>query len=222
MKFLTFYTDSHKEIYENFFLDSYKKYLSNTHILIPYKLQQISKTGIYETSGFDLTMLEKVRIIKQNIELGSSDLLVYSDCDVQFFDNFDVDLGEYDILFQDDHSPKDTGYCAGFFIAKQNQSVLDFFDVVEKELSSNLDGIIHDQTIISKLIREGYDKIIYGKLPTNEFWTIANSTNGEVWIGQDFSVPPQIIMHHANWTVGLSNKISLLQKVKFKVEQYVC
>ena len=37
-----------------------------------------------------------------------------------------------------------------------------------------------------------------------------------VWDGQDFNIPADIIMHHANWIVGVQNKIKLLNLVKDK------
>jgi hypothetical protein len=211
MKIITFYSDSHLEIYNNYFLDSYNNYLSE-HKLISKKIDQISPTGEYESLGFDHTMLEKIKLIIENIDLSEEDLLVYSDCDVQFFGNLDFEIGENDILFQNDYF--ENNYCAGFFVAKQNERVLDFFKEVQKRFIGSMNGKIHDQTVICSLFSEGYSKIKKEMLPFNKYWTSAFSTNGQPWEGQDLNVPEKIIAHHSNFTVGIKNKILLLEKVK--------
>jgi hypothetical protein len=55
-----------------------------------------------------------------------------------------------------------------------------------------------------------------GRLDRNKYWTIANYTGG-VWNGSiDFKVPENILVHHANWTIGTDNKIKLLNEVRLK------
>ena len=56
-------------------------------------------------------------------------------------------------------------------------------------------------------------------LPRNKYFTVAASTNAKQWVGQDFHVPTTIVAHHANWTVGLDNKLKLLQFVKNKFKK---
>jgi hypothetical protein len=211
MKILTFYSDSHLDMYNNYFLSSYKKYLSG-HKLISKKIDQMSPTGEYESPGFDYTMLEKIRLIIENIDTSDDSLLVYSDCDVQFFRELEFEMGDNDILFQNDYFPEN--YCAGFFAARQNEKVLKFFREVHNRLVNSMDGRIHDQTVICSLFSEGYNGIKKGMLPFNKYWTSAFSTNGKPWVGQDLVVPGEIIAHHANFTVGIKNKIFLLEKVK--------
>jgi len=210
MKIITFYSDSHYEIYKDYFLPSYEKYLYN-HKLISKKIEQISPTGEYESLGFDYAMLEKINLIIDNIDINDDSILVYADCDTQFFNDIKVDIGDYDILFQNDFNSN----CAGFFIAKQNKIVLDFFIDVKERFIRSMNGTIHDQVIINILLSEGYD-IKNGLLPSNEFWTVAFSTNGHHWKGQDIIVPNEIIMHHANFTLGIESKIKLLKLVKNK------
>lgn len=214
MKIITFYSDSHYEMYNDFFLESYNKHLRE-HTLITKKIEQISQTGEYESSGFDNVMLEKIKFIIENIDLNDPSLLVYADCDVQFFNNFKIDLGDNDILFQNDYN----SYCAGFFVTKQTQNVLDFFLDVKQRFINLMNGIIHDQVVINLMFSEGYNHIKKDFLPSDKFWTVAFSTNGYHWNGQDINVPDDIVMHHANFTIGISNKIKLLKLVKEKYEK---
>lgn len=211
MKIITFYSDTHYSIYSGFFLDSYKKYLSH-HELISKKVSQISPTGEYESEGFDLMMLEKVNLILENIDLLDDNPFLYTDCDVQFFGNLEFEIDNYDILFQNDFTSNN--HCAGFFIAKQNQKVFDFFYEVKKRLMNSIGSKTHDQTIINNLFEEGYDKISKNMLPYKKYWTVAFSTNGAIWSGQEILVPDEIIAHHANFTIGINNKLELLKRVK--------
>jgi hypothetical protein len=211
MKIITFYSDSHLEIYNNYFLESYYKYLSG-HKLISKKIEQISPTGEYESLGFDKAMLEKINLVIDNIDLTDSEPLVYADCDIQFFGDLDFEMGNDDIIFQNDFFPNN--HCAGFFIAKQNQKVLDFFKTVKDRFIKSMDGKIHDQIIINYLFLEGYDKIKKSMLPSDKYWTVAFSTKGEPWNGQEIKIPDGLIVHHANFTVGIKNKLSLLEEVK--------
>lgn len=211
MKIITFYSDSHFEMYNKFFLESYNKYLSH-HKLIAKKIEQISPTGEYESEGFDKAMLEKIKLIIDNIDLSDEEPLVYADCDVQFFRDLEFEMGENDILFQNDYFINN--YCAGFFIAKQNKEVLNFFITVKEKFIQSMNGKIHDQNIINDLFREGYDKIKKSMLPNEKYWTVAFSTKGKGWNGQKIDVPSEIILHHANFTVGVNNKLMLLEEVR--------
>jgi hypothetical protein len=211
MKLLTFYSDSHFEMYARYFLPSYREHLSH-HQLIAKRIEQLSPSGEYQAEGFDLTMLEKIDMIIENIDL-SGEPFIYSDCDVQFFGEISHDLNENEILFQNDYLLNN--YCAGFFIAKQSQAVLDFFIKVRETFISKMNGVIHDQTIINELLDVGYP-IKADMLPASKYWTAAFATNGALWNGQQIEVPKEIVMHHANFTIGIENKIALLEQVKNK------
>jgi hypothetical protein len=86
---------------------------------------------------------------------------------------------------------------------------------VKDNLIKNLNGTLHDQTMMNKMINDGYD-LNHGILDSNLYWTVGFSTNGEVWNGQDINVP-NIIMHHANFTIGVNNKIKLMSLVRSKI-----
>jgi hypothetical protein len=214
-KLITFYSESHKDIY-NIFYNSCNKYLKNFDLKCKI-INQVSPTGEYESLGFDLTMLEKIKWIIENIDTNDDNYMIFSDCDVQFFQDINEDLGLYDILFQEDLG----SYCAGFFICKQNQIILNFFEYVREALELNMNGIIHDQTIINHILHnDAFPNIKVGFLDRNQYWTIANVNGGRVWREEDSisHVPKEIIMHHANFTVGIKNKMSLLKQVKYKYD----
>jgi len=164
-------------------------------------------------------MIEKINSIIDNIDINDDKYLVYSDCDIQFFSDLVFEIGNNDILFQEDGHPENL--CAGFFICKQNNYVLEFFKEVKKILIENLNGKIHDQTVINHLFNSGYDKIKKNTLPPNKYWTIGGKIRG-IWNGENnFNITEDIIMHHANFTIGIENKIKLLNLVKKKYENII-
>jgi hypothetical protein len=229
MKIITFYSDSHKSLYD-IFVKSFNDNLSSKHTLLTKKINQISPSGEYNSKGFDLAMVEKLIWIIDNIDVNDSSPMVFTDCDVQFFRDLEFDISEHDILFQHDYHnnfnyswfPGETNklgqypnYCAGFFICRQSEKVKKFFQDVKDNLIKNLNGTLHDQTMMNKMINDGYD-LNHGILDSNLYWTVGFSTNGEVWNGQDINVP-NIIMHHANFTIGVNNKIKLMSLVRSKI-----
>ena len=218
MKLLTFYSDTHKELYEKFFVSSYNKHLKESFELIDRHVIQISEKGTYGSKGFEETMFEKITLVVDNIDIDSDEPLVFADCDIQFFGDFkeDIinDLGDKDISFQanDDHN-----ICAGFFICKQNKRTLNFFKEVKKRMLQNMENGqlrrgVSDQSIMNQMFREG--KYNLGKLNPIKYFTVAITNGHTQWNGGDFKVPKEVLMHHGNWTVGLENKFKIMEYVK--------
>ena len=218
MKLLTFYSDSHQKMYNDYFLISFNEHLKDSFELNPKKIEQISKSGDYGSDGFSHTMVEKINHIIDNIDVNDSEPLVFSDCDVQFFNDFSneviVELDDKDIKFQSDI----TCLCAGFFFAKQNSTTLNFFKDVKKLLLTVVDKKVDDQQVINHIIKQY--PINWGTL-SNKYYTIAMSTGPRQWNGEDFNLSFNINAHHANWTLGIDNKYKLMDKVKKKVKKNV-
>ena len=216
-KLLTFYSNSHLEIYTNYFLPSFKKHLASSYELLVLNTEQLSPTGVWASPGFDVMMMEKIQWIIKNINLNDDSILVFSDCDVQFFGDLKFNLKNNDIMFQNDYN----SHCAGFCICKQNLKTLNFFKLVEQEFKSLMNGQIDDQAIINKIILQTTNDIKIGLLDSDLYWTVANSTKGAVWSDQPVVCPKTILMHHANWTIGIKNKIQLLQIVRDQIHNYI-
>ena len=36
------------------------------------------------------------------------------------------------------------------------------------------------------------------------------------WSGEDFNIPENIVSHHANWVIGIDNKIKIMDIVREK------
>lgn len=220
MKILTFYSDTHKYLYKDFFLKSFDEHLSD-HKLIAKYIDQLSPSGNYGSDGFGETMMEKITHIIDNINIEDNEPMVFADCDIQFFDDIKEDLGDYDIKFQDDVSC----ICAGFFICKQNERVLDFFKLVLSMLNSNMtDGKMRkgldDQVIINSIIKQNNTDLKTGLLPRNKYFTIASVNGTKRWNGEtNFEVPGEIVIHHANNMDTIYNKEKLMRLVKRYVNE---
>jgi len=98
--------------------------------------------------------------------------------------------------------------CTGFFAVRANELTLQLWQEVHKAIH-----IEHrDQYAFNRLIRE-MKAIRFGYLPAQFFG--AGTFNAKSWhMGQRFYIPKFPIMFHANWTIGVDNKIALLQQAR--------
>ncbi len=206
MKLYTFYTDTHEIFLKDFFIPSLKK---GEYDLVIEKFNQDCHNGKYMTKGWNNTMRKKVQYIIRSIEECWGNVFIHSDCDVQFFkpskQYFISEIKNYDIVLQDDV----VCYCAGFFVCRANGKTLRLFNSV----LDNLSQYDNDQDALNNYINSFEIK---HKKFDNRVYTIAMAMGGR-WYGEEVEIPKDIIIHHANWTTGIDNKIKLLEYVRNKV-----
>ena len=206
------YTPSHEVLFNNYFLPTYPR----DYQLILQKAPQESITGDFMSDGFVSTERRRVEQIIDGIKKNWGEYIVHSDVDVQFFDlscqQIEKELGNYDLIGADDIF----GLCIGFMAIRANHKTLDLFSnllqmypiIVEK--FSNMQVALNDIMLASKNNTVNYTK--FSKM----FFSIGMVNDAKVWDGEDFEVPQNILLHHANYTIGTENKIKLLQYVKSK------
>ena len=205
MKIYTIHSESHNELYKNFFIPSLPKDLELCSHLIP----QECETANFKEHGWKRTCYRKTEIFLKACDENTNDIFVFSDVDIQFFDTNIVsilldELSDYDLACQ-----YDTGYlpyCSGFFVCRVNDRTKDLFNRINKFY------IEEDQTSLNYHISACRAKFL-----SNRFYTVAQSI-GTKWDGQYFDIPKNISIHHANWVVGVQNKILLLKLVREKYE----
>jgi hypothetical protein len=212
MKLYTFFTDTHK-IFLNQFIKTFP-FESGLDLEIKY-LPQECPTGSFHSQGWNKTMRKKIEYILYSLDkTNENDFFIHSDIDVQFFGDIKsdlqniMDLTNYDILFQNDG-----GYlCNGFFICKKNKITVELFN----DVFNKLDNYRNDQVAVNDLLRN--KKIKYSSLP-ERYYTVG--INHGLWSGEEteFYIPDDLIMHHANYTEGVENKIKLLNLIKEKYEK---
>ena len=95
MKLYTFYTPSHKEIYENYFVKSFNNYLYNDFTLDTELGVQKTKNGDFSDPELGSSMDDKIVLLKRAIEENYGKWFIYADCDIQFFGNIINDINNY-------------------------------------------------------------------------------------------------------------------------------
>lgn len=214
----TFFTPSHQILHDS--------WLSQSASKCGFKLSsflystQLCSSGSFADDGWRATQLKKVEnyisVFKKH---NQSDIIVGTDADVQFIkpckNNLVEFLGENDISFQENVNGK---ICSGFFVARCNINVINFFEKVFNSLSveigkSSTGG--GEQYEMWKLIESGNHSTKIGKLPKDEIW------NPRVRYANlnELIIPDSMLVHHANWTHGLENKIKQLEYVKEKFRE---
>lgn len=203
IKLYTFYTETHKSLYYNYFLDSYKKTNMNFELISDCFEQECD--GNFMSDGWNKTMYKKIyQILKA---CGDNELFIHSDCDVYFKKNIKEpilqELDDFDIAFQDDVL---SGYCMGFFICKPSKEI----SILFRDVINNIDKYGNDQVALNKLINK-YN--IKHKKLSNRFFSYGQLKSG-LWNNNNFELPSNALMMHANYTIGIENKMKLLDKFK--------
>src|SRR5574343_1401962 len=205
MKLYAIFTPSHRVMYENHFLPSLPKYEFES---IPTEIPQVCAKCHFYTQGWSQTCFRKVELFIKACEENMGNIFVFSDVDIQFFgplkETLLNELGNCDIAVQNDTGPY---YCSGFFICRGNERTLAMFNSMKDNYHKE------DQTSLNENIH-----MCRAKFLSRKFFTIAHVTN-RVWNGEDVYIPDDILMHHANWTEGIDNKINLLKMVRNKINR---
>ena len=219
MKLYTFYTDSHLKLLMSYLLPSIEYNGSQFDVAV-YKVPQYCQSGDYMQNGWIQTMIRKVEYHIKSCQENMDKIFIYSDCDVQFLGKENIidvitkEIDEYDIACQDDVYPfhNHNTYCAGFFACKGNQRTLDFFHKILHDIHRNKSWL-HDQEALNINL-----PMVKHKLLSHKFFTHAQITH-KLWNNENdtFNISRDILVHHANWTHGVENKMKLLNIVK---EQY--
>lgn len=227
---ITFYTPSHEVLYKNYFLPSfYKSGLDKHFRLDVHEFEQESVEASYMSSGWNSTMMRKVDLILDTIDKNWGKVFVYADIDIQFFRLFAPKeyLKDGDIVFQRNYSQEyedlckikqlrrsGQWFCAGFFIARANEAVRRLWNEVRSDMKNNpkLDdqGPLNCQLLNRReLSYIGLDSIFFNP-------ALSQGAGEPIrWVPkQVLSIPSNIILHHANWTVGIENKIKQLDYIK--------
>jgi hypothetical protein len=214
MKLYTFYTDSHKDLLYKYFLPSLYEQ-ENAEVIIR-KFPQECPSAEYGKDGWFKTMLKKVEYHIQSCQENYGKTFIYSDCDVQFLKPFVAtlidELGDYDIACQNDVYPymNRNTYCAGFFICKASDTSLAFFEkILYDMLARGESRHYNDQVALNENL-----SMLKHKILSNRFYTIAQTTHSLWTENYNIKIPSDIIVHHANWTHGVSNKIKLLNFIR--------
>lgn len=219
MKLYALYTPSHEVLKDTFFLPSIK---DDFDIVLEFCEQTCSST-VFMSNGWTDTTIRKVDLIIRAIEENWGEVFIFSDVDIQFFapiEDIIVELmHDKDIIMQR-NNPEGV-LCTGFFACRANEKTLRLWSDVKKVMQKNKshsDQISFNQCIKKKRKKNPYG-LAWDYLPPIFFGagTLA-AYPGYLWKpGRKLEIPQGIVIHHANWTRGVKNKIAQLKYVRKQV-----
>jgi len=211
MRMYSLCTPSHAVLRDEWFLPSVCDDFD-----IEVHLVDIEGAGRWRERDFLQAVRHKGPIVLDAVEANWGSSFVYSDVDIQFFapveERLRAALGDHDLVAQRD-DPKGT-FNAGFYIARGNAAVRDLFQELGALLRAH--PTMTEQPILNEIVRRRGLNV--GYLPVEFFG--GGSLTGRRWQPGDLlDVPADVVMHHANFTVGIEDKIAQLRYVRSVVEE---
>lgn len=241
MRFCVPYSDSHKIFLNDIFLKTFPFELNVSLVLE--RLPQVCSSGNLFSDGWRSQMIKKQEFINRCLNtFFNNEVLVFSDVDVSFYGNISSDLlsclGDNDISFLKDHNSDYAGRCGGFFILKSNSKIRKLFSTVlnalksyDSEMSTTFES--SEQKTINSVLNS-MKEIKWSYLPSRYYThglyvqgikSFSEENQSGLWWEhkdkeekENIFIPNDIKVHHANWAVGVKNKVDLLKFVYKKVK----
>ena len=213
IKLYALYTPSHRMLKDNYFLPS----IQDNFEIICEETEQKCTSALFMDTGWTETTITKVDLIIRAIHENWGNVFIFSDVDIQFFCPIESTImslmKDNDLMIQK-NSPNGV-LCSGFFVCKANEKTLALWTDVKKIMKK--DASKSDQISLNQCIKRNSAKnpyaIKWDYLP-NTFFGGGTLTGHEWHPGKKLPIPAKIMMHHANWTKGIRNKIAQLNYVK--------
>jgi hypothetical protein len=215
MKIYTFYTPSHEVFLNEWFIPSLKNTNQDVEFVVK-KFDQKCNTGKFMDDGWNDTMSDKIDYILYSIDVTpEGEYFIHADCDIQFFKNIKENLKIINYKMFDISAQSDMGSaCCGFMIIKSNAKIKKLFQDIKILIKKK---IFPNDQIALNAIYKNYDISLC--LLDYQYFSVWMSNGGKVWNGEETkNIPNNLILHHANFTVGIENKINLLKKIKHSQE----
>ena len=176
-----------------------------------------SPAAEFGTPGFRALMIERMVWLGQALGVCvDGEVIGVADADVRWYDPDFCVHGELllmgdDIAFADDGANRCP--CAGFWLARISPALRMFMAAWESSLLKADPGPLQDQAVLRAMLPSSGLK--WHLLDQNVVWT----TRFRYTPGMDISVPENLSVHHANWTVGIDNKLEILGRVQALVSK---
>lgn len=215
LRLVTYYTPSHEQMCREFVLSRVVGF-DKIHST---QCEQTCPSGVFKSHGWNECMLDKLRCLMALPQDGMP--TVYVDSDVALMNGFSEfckeifeSLPDNGIAFSNDIIQ----LSAGIMFFRSTEVVQGFWRLVA-ELSPILN--LQDQDVINNLFDESKTgkfilPIVPSVLPSDKVcnWATINTPNPpSLWDGEPFEVPQSCVAWHANWTLGIENKMRMLNRV---------
>jgi hypothetical protein len=172
--------------------------------------------GFIQDESWRRAIIWKVELIIE--ATARHDVFAYSDIDVQFFGSFEEwfhrALARHDLVFQAD--APGPALCAGFFFCRSTETTRRFWRLVLEQIRVT-EAREDDQTVARRLVNQMRD-LRHTCLPPVFYG--GGTFTARVWSpGDPLLLPDGLLMHHANFTLGVANKVKQLDYVRELIQK---
>jgi hypothetical protein len=203
MKLVTYYTESHTTLYQNYLIPS----LNDNFEIHDMCGKQISESGNYFNEGFGETTKNKISFLFNILEKSEQDeIILFCDVDIIFLGSIENYLKKYfdhDMVFQDGFG----GLNTGFFLLKNKENVR----ILLKKVIENCHKYHDDQITLNHFISKS--NIKYTTFD-KKVMSPADCIGPKIWTNEKIDIPDDTLVFHACWCAGVENKIKLLEYVR--------
>ena len=220
-------TPSHERLRDEWFLPTLKDEFE-----IHSRYLRQDGPGEYGDPSFRLAVRKKVEMISEAIESNWGQIFIVSDVDIQFFKPITKlaleSMKDRDIMTQNDGP---TGFCCGFMVIRANRRTRRLFSSIQALLQR--DSKLTEQPAFNAALKN--HELQAGTLAGDFFspgvfldgrgvsstrdpfpagWPFDERVGHCVWVpGAKLRIRRGLVMHHANFTLGLENKLAQLDYV---------
>ena len=217
LRVYTVYSDSHRTLFENYFLPS----LKNTNLELVYEKSDRKGSGFYMSKNYLEGILEKIDCIIQAIKDNWGGVFLFSDVDIIFIKDVSIDLisrlKSKDILFQRELYAGGL-VNTGFFVCRGNEGTLKLWQMCRDRVSRSvslgsdiqINSTLGSDSNINNLLVEYPNLVRFDTLPLDKYY----SPREHVDLKKIPLIPKNIYIYHANFLLGVNNKEHLLSKVR--------
>lgn len=204
MEFLVVISPSHRVLYQQHFLPGLPSDVQVRECSI-----KSTGEGRYLSGGWQDGVIAKLEFALQFCQEHPGSLFVVSDVDIQFFPEFTIDVlrlefeaSGADVLFQKETASElSQEVNTGFYIARATPWM---GSLLEHAIKNAADAVVrNDQTLINDLLPPA---------EAGKTWSYLRSA----YYARSHGFPPPsgVVLHHANVTSSVEEKISQLQRVR--------
>ena len=212
LRLATYYTPSHQAMCERFVLSRAAGFSD----VVVREYPQRCASGVFKSDGWNACMDDKLDLLMRLPVDGTPTLYVDSDVAIlpglaEWAEDRVRSMEFHEIAYSDDV----VQWCAGVMLFRSTAKAHAWW-----QLLAGLSPIwnLPDQDVIHQLrsqasAQNGRLPVPMSVLPPDRICNWATLGNMMPWNGEQFSVPATCVAWHANWVVGVSAKLAMLERV---------
>lgn len=216
MKLYFQYSHSHEVFVQKYFLPTVG---DQFQLCGTYDPTQPCLTGEFKTEGWMAAVGAKARTWANACKENEGDVIACSDVDVQFF-GLTADWlmnslpNKADVVFQESQGKgvKQQPVCTGFFVMRCNERMFELWDTVATQLETQ--QVNDDQYGVNQYVGQRFGKLNWLLFSSDFIWSPGFYDHVD-----DLKPPATMLLHHANYVVGIAGKIEQLNHVKQLVKR---